>query len=76
MNSPTSMDLDYKMSSSNGKTHKTFKSQKEVTTELIKFMALAHECLPERKTDDDGVETIFYGGPSPDEVTLVDFAKN
>lgn len=31
--------------------------------------------MPESKKVDD-VETIFYQGPSPDETTLVDFAKN
>lgn len=44
--------------------------------EVLKFLALAHECLPETKTDSEGRTTIFYGGPSPDEVTLVEFAKN
>jgi magnesium-transporting ATPase (P-type) len=39
-------------------------------------LALAHECVPEFVTKDDGTKIVFYQGPSPDEVTLVDFAKN
>ena len=69
-------EVAYTIKSSNGKTSKTFKSQREATIEMLKFLALAHECLPETKTDSEGNQTIFYGGPSPDEVTLVDFSKN
>jgi len=69
-------EVAYTIKSSNGKTSKTFKSQREATIELLKFLALAHECLPETKTDSEGNTSIFYGGPSPDEVTLVDFSKN
>lgn len=40
------------------------------------MLCLAHECVPETVTKDDGTKITFYQGPSPDEVTLVDFAKN
>lgn len=53
-----------------------FTSQKQLVTEFIKVLALAHECVPEFVTKDDGEKIVFYQGPSPDEVTLVDFAKN
>lgn len=42
----------------------------------MKVLALAHECVPETVTKGDGTKVTFYQGPSPDEVTLVDFAKN
>ena len=38
----------------------------------MKVMSLAHECVRESSKD----EQCFYRGPSPDEVTLVEFAKD
>jgi hypothetical protein len=43
--------------------------------EFMKVLSLAHECVPESITKSDGTKFTFYQGPSPDEVTLVDFAK-
>lgn len=43
--------------------------------EFFKVLSLAHECVPETITKGDGTKFTFYQGPSPDEVTLVDFAK-
>ena len=40
------------------------------------MLSLAHECVPETIKKEDGSKVTFYQGPSPDEVTLVDFAKN
>ena len=40
----------------------------------MKVLSLAHECVPESVVR-DGETFTFYQGPSPDEVTLVDFAK-
>ena len=53
-----------------------FKNQKDLVTEFLKVLTLAHECVPEVVAKDDGTKIVFYQGPSPDEVTLVDFAKN
>ena len=41
----------------------------------MKVLAIAHECLPEIVPGPNGTNTMFYQGPSPDEVTLVDFAR-
>lgn len=46
-----------------------------MTLEMIKLMAITHECQADARIDEQGQENIVYGGPSPDEVTLVDFAK-
>lgn len=43
--------------------------------EFLKVLSLAHECVPETITKPDGSKFTFYQGPSPDEVTLVDFAR-
>ena len=43
--------------------------------EFFKVLSLAHECVPEHVKKADGTIKTFYQGPSPDEVTLVDFAK-
>ena len=43
--------------------------------EFIKVLGLAHECVPEVVSKSDGTKMTFFQGPSPDEVTLVDFAK-
>ena len=40
------------------------------------MLGLAHECVPETVTKSDGEKITFFQGPSPDEVTLVDFAKS
>lgn len=42
----------------------------------MKVLSLAHECVPETVTKSDGTKITFFQGPSPDEVTLVDFAKS
>lgn len=41
--------------------------------EFMKVVSLAHECLPEFDLEK---EKYAFKGPSPDEVTLVDFAQN
>ncbi len=42
--------------------------------EFLKLLATAHQCTTEKKIH-EGEESIFYQGPSPDEVTLVEFAQ-
>jgi magnesium-transporting ATPase (P-type) len=44
--------------------------QNDLVTEFMKVMSLAHECVKEKNGD-----KVFYQGPSPDEVTLVEFSK-
>jgi hypothetical protein len=39
-------------------------------------LSLAHECVPETVKKADGTQITFFQGPSPDEITLVDFAKS
>lgn len=39
----------------------------------MKVISLAHECVQEPNLKDGG---FVYQGPSPDEVTLVEFAKD
>jgi hypothetical protein len=41
----------------------------------MKILATAHECYPEERTI-EGSKCLFFNGPSPDEITLADFAKN
>jgi len=67
--------LNYTVKSKNRKESITFKSQQEWVIEFLKILGLAHECMPEVASQPDGSKMIFYQGPSPDEVTLVDFAK-
>lgn len=43
--------------------------------EFLKLLAVAHEAQPEERIINEQ-KHIFYNGPSPDEITLVDFAKN
>ena len=42
----------------------------------MKVLSLAHMCMVETFTDKDGKIKIFFNGPSPDEVTLVEFAAS
>ena len=69
-------EQDYKIRSLNGKASKHFTTQRQLVCEFLKVLALAHECVPETVTKADGTRVVFFQGPSPDEVTLVDFAKS
>ena len=42
----------------------------------MKVLSLAHMCMVENFTDKDGKTKKFFNGPSPDEVTLVEFAAS
>ena len=42
----------------------------------MKVLSLAHMCMVETFTDKDGNIKKFFNGPSPDEVTLVEFAAS
>jgi len=50
-------------------------SQRERVFEFLKLLAITHEAQPEERIINEE-KHIFYNGPSPDEITLVDFAKN
>ena len=67
--------MNYNVISSNGKIKLNFKTQRDIVVEFFKVLSLAHECVPETVKKADGSQYTFYQGPSPDEVTLVDFAK-
>jgi magnesium-transporting ATPase (P-type) len=54
----------------------TIKSQKDLVSEFMKILSLAHSCEVEKFTDKDGNSQKFYNGPSPDEVALVEYASS
>jgi magnesium-transporting ATPase (P-type) len=47
------------------------KTYKQLINEFMKVLSLAHECVREKVKDD-----YVYRGPSPDEVQLVEFARD
>ena len=51
------------------------KSQRDLMLEFMKILSLAHQCSPEHFVDKEGQSQLFYNGPSPDEVALVEFAS-
>lgn len=52
------------------------KTQADICVEFLKLLAVAHQCVPEvEKAKEGRPAKIFYQGPSPDEVTLVEFAQ-
>jgi phospholipid-translocating P-type ATPase (flippase) len=62
LTSPLRLELDKKIIS--------YTTQQEITAQMVKCMALCHECLIEVENNE-----IKYIGPSPDDVVLVDAAK-
>jgi P-type E1-E2 ATPase len=63
-------EINYEVKSSKGTIKLNYKTQRDLVVEFFKVLSLAHECVPETVNG-----KTFYQGPSPDEVTLVDFAK-
>ena len=59
------------VTSAGGKVTFTMKMQKEQLTEFMKILSLAHMCDVENLSEGK----LFYNGPSPDEVALVEFAQ-
>jgi len=51
-----------------------FTEKRALAIEFMKLLATGHQCMAESKVK-DGVKEIFYQGPSPDEVTLVEMAQ-
>lgn len=43
--------------------------------EFLKLLAVTHEVKPTEKIMKDGTRETVFNGPSPDEITLVDFAR-
>lgn len=52
--------ISYKIRSTNGKVNMHFKTQRELVTEFMKVLALAHECVPETVTKSDGTKITFF----------------
>jgi len=75
LNGEENYDMNYSVKSSNKKCEMKIKSQRDLVIEFMKVLSLAHECVPETISTSSGETITFYQGPSPDEVTLVDFAK-
>ena len=69
-------NLGLTVKSIDNKKSVTYKNQRELAFEYWTLLSTAHECTVIKKK---GVEVadldLVYGGPSPDEITLVDAAK-
>lgn len=65
--------MDITIQSKNGSEQLEITSQRQLLTEFLKVLSLAHEVVPEKSSKDEN--QIVYRGPSPDEVTLVEFAQ-
>jgi phospholipid-translocating ATPase len=61
--------------STNGKTNIEYLTEQKKVQELIKLLSICHDCESEEAVV-DGKEIKFYQGSSPDEITLVDFARD
>ena len=63
--------IDKNITSTNGQESLNVETQKDLVSEFMKILSLAHMCEVEAFTDKNGVKQKFYNGPSPDEVALV-----
>ena len=66
--------INKKVNSQTGGASITLGSQKDMVTEFMKILGLAHMCAVEEFKNKEGVKELFYNGPSPDEVALVEYA--
>lgn len=57
--------------STDKKASMNIKKQVELVNEFMKVLSVAHMCDVEKKGDGQ----LFYNGPSPDEVALVEYAQ-
>jgi phospholipid-transporting ATPase len=62
--------------SQSGGASLTCNTQKDLVTEFMKILGLAHMCAVEEFTNKEGQKERFYNGPSPDEVALVEYAAS
>ena len=60
-----------KVVSQDKKVTHVFESQRVLILEFLKLLAVTHECRPEMNVEKNLIQ---FQGPSPDEVTLVEFA--
>lgn len=67
-------EVDLKLTSLYGKETFRISSQRQLIIEYLKVLSLAHEVVTEEDTREG--EEIKYEGPSPDEITLVEFARD
>ena len=67
-------DTQHEIISSNGRCKMILKSEKQKVQEVIKLLSICHDCEAETAVV-DGEKILFYQGESPDEITLVDFAR-
>jgi len=64
-----------KIKSQNGRSEIVFNNDQERAQEIMKLLSLCHDCEAEESVV-NGTKIKFYQGESPDEITLVDFAKD
>ncbi|TNV86611.1 hypothetical protein FGO68_gene4748 [Halteria grandinella] len=75
MQAEESTACDFKVWSKSRKVCFRINHQQTLVIEFLKLLSAAHQCMPETKKAAGGGTEIFYQGPSPDEVTLVEFAQ-
>jgi magnesium-transporting ATPase (P-type) len=68
--------INMTVNSQSGGASITLKTQKDLVTEFMNVLSLAHMCAVEEFTNKEGVKEKFYNGPSPDEVALVEYAAD
>lgn len=68
-------NLPLVVKSTNGKTKIEYPTEQLKVQELCKLLAICHDCESE-EANVDGKHIKFYQGASPDEITLVDFARD
>lgn len=69
---PAQEPIKFNVRSVSGKEILEVNSQKQLLIEFMKLLSVAHMCDVEVIKGDE----LFYNGPSPDEVALVDFAAS
>jgi phospholipid-transporting ATPase len=70
MKHANSKPISYKIKSKSKQESIDFTEQRQMNIEFMKILGLAHMCDVEVMRS----EELFYNGPSPDEVALVEFA--
>jgi len=56
-----------------GKVSYSLPTQLDLIKEYFNVLGFTHECIVEKNKDPED-KTLYYQGPSPDEITLVDAA--
>ena len=68
-------DIPHTIVSKNGRTKLKLRNETERVQELIKLLSICHDCEAEEAVVEKK-HIKFYQGASPDEITLVDFARD